>query len=316
MNPQDLARLTKATAAELGFDACGITNLSGSRYAVALDDWLAAGRHGEMLYMRRQARQRQHPADVWPAARSVVVVLHNYYHEPPAKPDPYLVSRYAQDIDYHHVIGEKLRRLGVTIVTAAGEGAFRVYVDSGPLPERELASRAGLGWLAKNTMLIHPGLGSFTFIASVLTDVELAKDAPFEADRCGSCTRCLEACPTDAFPTPHVLDATRCVSYLTIEARSDVPAPLRADVGDNLFGCDICQEVCPWNVRFARETAEPRYRPRPASHWPTLEEILALDAEAFERRFGDTAIERSRLSGLQRNARVVLENRRRETGGD
>jgi epoxyqueuosine reductase len=190
---------------------------------------------------------------------------------------------------------------------ASGGGSFRSYVDAGPLPERELAQRAGLGWMAKNTMLIHPRLGSFTFIGCLLTDLELEADPPFEADRCGSCTRCLDACPTDAFPSPHVLDATRCISYLTIEAKGDIPSPLRPQVGDNLFGCDICQDVCPWNQRFAVETTEPGFRddPRP---WPSLEEILAMDQRAFDQRFGDTALERAGLEGLQRNARVVREN--------
>jgi epoxyqueuosine reductase len=194
------------------------------------------------------------------------------------------------------------------LIAAAGHGSYRSYVDAGPLPERDLARRAGLGWFAKNTMLIHPKLGSFTFIGCLLTDLELARDEPFEADRCGTCTRCLEACPTDAFPAPRVLDATKCISYLTIESRSDIPDPLRAAVGANLFGCDICQEVCPWNVRFAVETREAAFRPLPTSAWPSLEEILAMDQRAFDARFGDTAIERAGLAGLRRNARVVLDN--------
>jgi epoxyqueuosine reductase len=181
-------------------------------------------------------------------------------------------------------------------------------VDAGPLPERELARRAGLGWVGKNTMLIHPRMGSFTFIGSLLTDLVLAMDTPFEADRCGRCTRCLEACPTDAFPSPRVLDATRCVSYLTIESRSDVPESLRAGVGDSLFGCDICQNVCPWNVRFAAPTAVESYLAPEEEEWPTLAEILRMDERAFDDRFGETALERSGLRGLQRNARVVIAN--------
>ena len=163
--------------------------------------------------------------------------------------------------------------------------------------------------MAKNTMLIHPRIGSFTFIGCVLTDLELAPDAPFEADRCGTCTRCLDACPTGAFPEAHVLDATKCISYLTIEARSEVPTALRASVGDNLFGCDICQEVCPWNVRFAQPATEPGFQTKPDVEWPTLKAILRMDQRAFDDRFGDTAIERAGVNGLQRNARVVLENR-------
>ena len=171
-----------------------------------------------------------------------------------------------------------------------------------------MALRAGLGWIGKNTMLIRPGRGSFTFIGCLLTDLYLARDEAFEADRCGTCTRCLDACPTDAFVEPRVMDARRCISYLTIEAKGDVPEALRAGVGDNLFGCDICQDVCPWNQRFAPETGEPGFRPQAGATWPTLDEILAMDQRVFDERFGTTAMERSGLAGLQRNARVVRDN--------
>jgi epoxyqueuosine reductase len=311
MNAGDLATLAKRRAAELGFEACGITDLADSGAAGALDKWLAQGFHGEMRYMARQAPIRREPARAWPAAKSVVVVLHNYYQDQPVVRDQYRIARYAQGIDYHTVIAKKLDRLGELIVEAAGHGSWRSYVDAGPLPERELARRAGLGWVAKNTMLIHPTLGSFTFIGCLLTDLELAIDAPFDVERCGSCTRCLEACPTGAFPSPGVLDATRCVSYLTIEAKSDVPATLRVPVGDNLFGCDICQDVCPWNVKFAAATREADYRARREGEWPSCEEILGMDQRGFDARFGATAIERAGLEGLKRNARVVLENRSR-----
>jgi len=206
---------------------------------------------------------------------------------------------------------ERLAALGQRIVAAAGEGTFRVYVDAGPLPERELARRAGLGWFGKNTMLIHPHLGSFSFIGVVLTDLALAGDDPFESDRCGSCRRCLDACPTTAFPEPRVLDATRCISYLTIEARSPVPEELAPEVGDWLFGCDVCQDVCPWNVRFAREAAEPRYRTKPPGEWPTLEELVRMSEREHTEVFEGTALERPGCAGLARNASLVLENQRR-----
>jgi len=312
VTPGELADAAKRIAAATGFEACGIANLAPSRTADALNAWLERGFHGEMKYMARQAAVRRDPARAWREARSIVVVLHNYYrNDSTISADRYRLARYAQGEDYHQVTMSKLERLGSEIVRLADHGSYRSYVDAGPLPERELAQRAGLGWMAKNTMLIHPRLGSFTFIGCVLTDLELEADSPFEADRCGSCTRCLDACPTGAFPEPHVLDATRCISYLTIEARSDVPAALRASVGEHLFGCDICQEVCPWNVRFAQDAAEPGFRPAPDTAWPTLEEIAAMDQAAFDNRFGDTAIKRAGVSGLQRNARVVLENRSR-----
>jgi len=239
------------------------------------------------------------------------VVLHNYYQSD-AEPAPGRgrVARYALGDDYHDVMKRKLEQVGAALVGAAGSGMFRAYADAGPLPERELARRAGLGWVAKNTMLINPTLGSYTFIGVLLTDVLLARDEPFQADRCGTCRRCLDACPTDAFPGPRVLDATRCISYLTIEARGAVPEPLKAAVGDRLFGCDVCQEVCPWNIRFAVETAEPRYRARPRTEWPTLQEIAAMTEREFDAVLGATALLRPGRAGLARNAAVVLENTR------
>jgi epoxyqueuosine reductase len=202
----------------------------------------------------------------------------------------------------------KLEQLAARLVAVAAAGRFRAYVDAGPLPERELARRAGLGWIGKNTMLIRPGLGSFTFIGVLLTDLELAPDQPFEADRCGTCRRCLDACPTAAFLEPGMLDATRCISYLTIEARGAMPEPLKPLVGDHLFGCDVCQDVCPWNLRFATETREDRYLARSPSDWPTLLEIASMTERAFDDAFAETALERPGRAGLSRNAAVVLEN--------
>ncbi len=317
MNPVALAAAAKAAARDLGFEACGITDLAPSQAAAALSRWLDRGFHGEMRWMERQAPARRAPAGAWPEARSAVVVLHNYYqaHAEPA-PGRGRVARYARGDDYHAVMSDRLEQLAARLVAAAGAGRFRAYVDAGPLPERELARRAGLGWIGKNTMLIRPGVGSFTFIGVLLTDLELAPDQPFEPDRCGTCRRCLDACPTAAFPEPRVLDATRCISYLTIEARGPIPDPLQPLVGDHLFGCDVCQDVCPWNVRFAAETGESRYLSRPASEWPTLAEIAAMTERAFDEAFGETALERAGRAGLARNATVVLENARPRRGAE
>jgi epoxyqueuosine reductase len=311
MNSASLAAAAKAAAEALGFAACGITDLADSRAGSALTRWLDRGLHGEMRYMERQAPVRREPARAWPEARSAIVVLDNYFqaHAEPA-PGRGRVARYALGDDYHSVMSAKLEQLAARLVAVAGGGRFRAYVDAGPLPERELARRAGLGWIGKNTMLICPTAGSFTFIGALLTDLELAPDDPFEADRCGTCRRCLDACPTGAFPEPRVLDATRCISYLTIEARSAIPEPFKPLVGDWLFGCDVCQDVCPWNVRFAVETGEDRYLARPASEWPTLLEIAGMTERAFDAAFGETALERGGRAGLSRNAAVVLENTR------
>jgi epoxyqueuosine reductase len=311
VTPESLATVVKVAARELGFEACGVTDLAPSDAAGALDRWLADGRHGEMTYMERQAPTRREPARAWPDARSAVVVLHDYCQRDWAPaPGRGRVAAYALGDDYHAVMRERLAQLGARLVTAAGHGRFRTYADAGPLPERELARRAGLGWVAKNTMLINPRLGSFTFIGVLLTDLDVAHDQPFESDRCGSCHRCLDACPTQALPQPRVLDATRCISYLTIEARGPMPAELQPLVGDWLFGCDVCQDVCPWNVRFAAQSLEPRYRARPAADWPTLPEIVAMSERTFDAAFGATALERAGRAGLARNAAVVLENTR------
>jgi epoxyqueuosine reductase len=314
MNAVALAAAVKAAARNLGFEACGITDLTAGDAAPALDRWLTSRFNGGMRYMERQAPVRRDPVRAWPDARSAVVVLHNYYQRD-AEPAQGRgrVARYAQGDDYHVVLTAKLEELGARLTAAAGEGRCRAFVDAGPLPERELARRAGLGWFGKNTMLIRPGLGSFTFIGVLLTDLLLARDEPFEADRCGTCRRCLDACPTGAFPEPRVLDATRCISYLTIEARGPIPEPLKPMVRDWLFGCDVCQEVCPWNQRFAAETREPHYVARPASDWPTLREIAAMAEREFDEVFGATALERPGRAGLARNAAVVLHNG--STGG-
>jgi epoxyqueuosine reductase len=223
------------------------------------------------------------------------------------------VARYARGDDYHDVMLAKLRELHHWI----GERACRdvhgkAYVDTGPILERDLARRAGLGWFGKNTNLIHPRHGSYFFLGALLVDVELDADEPFEADRCGSCTRCLDACPTDAFIAPRELDATRCVSYLTIELKGEIPEALRARVGDLLYGCDICQEVCPWNERFARKSREPSFSARAAiagKDARTLaREILAMDDERFRVAFRRSPMKRAKLRGLKRNAAVVLGN--------
>src|SRR2546429_3463412 len=202
------------------------------------------------------------------------------------------VAQYAQSADYHRVLGHRWERLAAALRALAPGAHTRAYVDAGAVPERELAQCAGLGWIGKNMMLIHPALGSFTFIGVVLTDADLAPDLPFEADRCGTCRRCLDACPTAAFVAPPVMDARRCISYLTIEHRADFTAEERSLVGDWLFGSDVCQAVVPWNVPFAPAPPDPELAPRSDLLAPDPHEFLELDEETFSRRYGDTPLER------------------------
>jgi epoxyqueuosine reductase len=303
----------KRRALEIGFDAVGVASLEPSAHADELDRWLAAGYAGTMTYLQRQAEKRKHPARIMPDARVAVVTLTNYFH---GSPDPGAaprgsarVAQYAWSTDYHSVIGRRLEQLATAIREIAPGARTRCYVDAGPVPERELAQRAGLGWIGKNMMLIHPTIGSFTFIGVIFTDSELVPDLPFQADRCGTCSRCLEACPTDAFVEPHTLDARRCISYLTIEHAGPFSDDERRLVGDWLFGCDVCQDVCPWNVTFAEPTCDPELAARGEIATPDLATLLAAPPEELEHRFGDTAFERPGVAGLRRNAAAVSANR-------
>jgi epoxyqueuosine reductase len=297
----------KDRAQALGFAACGITTLDPSERGAELDAWLAAGYAGTMRYLHRQAARRKTPALIAPGALNAVMVLDNYL--PPdsypavAGGDGVQVARYAVGTDYHQATKARLEQLADWL-REAGATVARVFVDAGPVPERELARRAGLGWIGKNTMLIRPGAGSFCFIGSILTDLPLTVDAPFAEDRCGSCTRCLDACPTEAFVEPGVLDATRCISYLTIEHKGPIPESIAPELSGWAFGCDICNEVCPWNVRFAEPTPHPEFHRRDAPHLDDPGSFDRMSEAEFAERFADTPLERPGLEGMRRNWRA------------
>lgn len=307
----ELTREVKREARRIGFDLVGIAGVRPSVYAEHYRDWLAQGYHAEMGYLARPdaVEKRVDPRVLMPEIRSVIVVGMAYYPGdfPPVKSWQGRVSRYAWGVDYHDVMMGRLRELAAWIEARLGRpAAHRPYVDFGPLLERELAQRAGLGWFGKNTNLIHPSLGSYMFLGELLLDLELETDDPSINDRCGSCTACLDACPTGALVAPRVLDARKCLSYLTIEHRGAIPEHLRPRMDDWVFGCDVCQEVCPWNQRFARPADESLFRPtRPTLNLPDL---LTLDESAFRSRFRHTPLWRPRRSGLLRNAAVALGN--------
>ncbi len=310
MNRPERSVVLKRRAMELGFAGVGIATLEPNRHADDLDRWLAAGYAGTMTYLHRQAPRRKQPQRILPEAKVAVVTLTNYFHGANPGRAPAVragrVAQYAWSADYHGVLGRRLELLASAIREVAPGAATRCYVDAGPVPERELARRAGLGWIGKNMMLIHPQLGSFTFIGVILTDAELAPDLPFDAERCGTCRRCLDACPTEAFVTPGVMDARRCISYLTIEHRGEFTDAEREMLGDWVFGCDVCQDVCPWNVKFACASEDPDLAPRPDLAAPDLPALLEMDQDTFTRRYGDTPFERPGHRGMRRNVTALL----------
>jgi epoxyqueuosine reductase len=304
------AERVKAQAYALGFDLAGIAPVGPAPTAGAFDQWLARGYAGTMSYLGRGAEPRRDPSRHIPRVRSAIVVAMTYGGTQPGGP----VARYARGRDYHDVLREKLQSLHRWLEEQTGAPvAARSHVDTGPILERDLARQAGLGWFGKNTMLINPRIGSFFFIGALFVDLELERDTPFEADRCGTCTRCIEACPTNAIVEPRVLDARRCISYLTIELREGIPEELRPLMGDLLFGCDICQDVCPWNVSFAKALPdESPYAPREVLAGTDARglarAILAMDEEAYRAAFRGSPMKRATLRGLKRNAAVVLGN--------
>ncbi len=308
MTNDAIAAHLKTRAQELGFFLCGIAPATEADGFARFQEWLGRGFAGEMDYLHRQGPARCHPASVLAGARSVVMLAMEYAGRTPSVKDGVAgkVAAYAAGPDYHRFIWDRLNALAEWLVAEAPGSTAHGVTDTAPLLERDFARRAGLGWVGKNTMLIHPERGSFFFLAALLTDLELPADEPFAGSHCGTCTACLDACPTQAFPEPHVLDATRCISYLTIELRTPIPEELREPMGDWLFGCDVCQDVCPWNRKpFPGPSAFPR---DPRMEWLNPIELLEMDAAEFRARFKRTALWRTRRSGLMRNAAIVLGN--------
>ncbi len=316
----------RSRARELGFDDCRFARATPPASSGHFREWIESGQHGEMAYLARNAHKRTDPQQVLPGAKSIICVALNYGHPPPSSPAPAqqpeqqsplspppssnpsgVVARYARHVDYHDVIGIRLDALARFIREQTADDVRSLwYVDTGPVLEREYAERAGLGFVGKHTNLISRRFGNWVLLGEILTTVQLEPDSQ-ETNRCGSCTRCLAACPTGAIVAPFQLDARLCISYLTIELKGAIPVELRPFIGHRIFGCDDCLAVCPWN-RFASEARAMRQYRRNDLQLPDLLELLSLDSATFKQRFRGTPIERSKRRGLLRNVCVALGN--------
>ena len=300
MLPSETSSIVKRLAQEQGFDFCGIATADFlEEEAPRLEEWLKRGYQGKMSYLENHFDKRLDPQQLVPGARSVVSLIYNYFptetHQKDGRPK---VAKYAYGQDYHWVIKDKLRTLMTSIQDAIGQVEGRAFVDSAPVHERAWAQRSGLGWVGKNSLLLNRQMGSFFFLAELILDLELEPDGPI-GDYCGTCTKCMDACPTDAIPEPYVVDGSRCISYLTIELKEEIPPSFQGQMEDWVFGCDICQDVCPWN-RFSKSHHEPAFTPQgweelPSSEW------TEMTREVFQRVFKKSAVKRTKFEGLKRN---------------
>ncbi|MEX0712104.1 MAG: tRNA epoxyqueuosine(34) reductase QueG [Pirellulales bacterium] len=309
MDSRQLTDRLKAEASRAGFALAGACPAVTPQGMHRFQEWLDQGYAGQMHYLADRKRAYSHPRHVLDNARSLLLLAMNYRTAAPvaARAGEGRVSRYAWGGDYHDLIHDRLRRLLQVFHQLAPRASARGVVDTAPLLEREFAQLAGLGWIGKNTLLLNKNLGSWFFLAALVTDQELAYDEPHETDHCGTCRACLDACPTQAFVEPYVLDSRRCISYLTIELPTSVPGELRPGIGDWLLGCDVCQEVCPWNHR-APAADEPALQPADGMNPLELAGLFELDEAAFRRRFRHTPLWRPKRRGILRNAAIVLGN--------
>jgi epoxyqueuosine reductase len=309
LKTRELARLIRDRALVEGFEKVGIVPAHAlDRESEQLGEWLRRGYQGQMKWMARAPEMRTDPRKLFPAARSVIVVAKNYYTPAEHKDDAHTgkVSRYAWGDDYHDVVGARLQSLLSWIEESVPGAEGKVCVDIQPVMDKAWAVRAGLGWLGKHTNVITPEYGSWVFIGELLLNLELEYDTEQIEDHCGSCRLCIDACPTGAITEPYVLDSNKCISYATIELRADeIPAEVKENLDGWLYGCDICQDVCPWN-RFEQVTNEARFQPRAGNVNPQLSEVLELTPETYADRFRSSAMKRAKLSGLQRNARTLI----------
>jgi epoxyqueuosine reductase len=315
-NPNDLIEALRLKAEQLGLELFGITQPTAPPHVATFEMWVEQGHHAQMGYMATERNRylRAHPEAIMPEARALLVVGMRYPNPQtiPPPPSPYPLGRiasYAWGKDYHNIIPELLKKLLKELETWLSTPVVaRIYSDTGPILERDFAQKAGLGWIGKNTCLIHPRKGSYFLLGEAFVNVSLPPTPPFVTDHCGSCRRCIEACPTQCILPDRTLDAGRCISYLTIENKGPIPRDLRSSVGNWVFGCDICQMVCPWNVRFASSEGSPAFAIRPDIAFPNLINELTLTPTDFKARYGDTPIARARRRGYLRNVAVALGN--------
>jgi epoxyqueuosine reductase len=298
------AGIIKKRAAELGFQYCGISKADFlEEEAPGLEKFLARQHHGKMGWLENHFDKRLDPRKLVEGAQSVISLLLNYYPEQELKLNQYKISRYAYGQDYHHIIKEKLKELVGFIEEEIGEVNGRIFVDSAPVMDKAWAKKSGLGWAGKNTNLINPKSGSYFFIAEIISDLSLPDDGPIK-DYCGTCTRCLDACPTDALYEPYKIDASRCISYLTIELKEQIPSEFRGKMEQWIFGCDICQEVCPWN-RFSKPHSEPLLNADNRLQELEDSDLKEITSEVFSDLFRKSAIKRTKYEGLKRNIDFV-----------
>lgn len=306
-NKESVTLFIKQASHNAGFSYCGISKAEFlEEEAPRLEEWLKRGYQGSMSYLENHFDKRLDPTLLVPGAKSVISLVYNYYpkkdlaHENASN---FKIAKYAYGEDYHFVIKDKLKDLLKKIQDQVGEVSGRAFVDSAPVHERAWAKKSGVGWIGKNTLLLNRSMGSFFFLAEIIIDLELEYDGPIK-DYCGTCTACMDACPTDAIPQPYVVDGSKCISYFTIELKEEIPAEVKGKFENWIFGCDICQDVCPWN-RFSQPHQESRFHPHPDLEKMKPQEWKEITEDVFETLFKKSAVKRTRLAGLKRNIAFV-----------
>lgn len=300
-----LTQKVKSKAQQLGFSFCGISKAEFLEdEAPRLEDWLKNNRHGKMQYMENYFDKRLNPTLLVEGSKSVISLMYNYFPKQTQREDTFKISKYAYGEDYHHIIKEKLKELAEFIVSETGDVNFRVFTDSAPVLDRAWAKKSGLGWIGKNAMLINPKKGSFFFLAEIILDVEFDYDSPIK-DYCGTCSACIDVCPTDAILPNKVIDGSKCISYFTIELKDEIlPSEVKGKFNDWIFGCDICQDICPWN-RFSKPTDELLFSPNPKLLNYSKKEWTELSSEIFNEIFKKSAVKRTKFEGLKRNIKFL-----------